>query len=119
MATLLCSVFWALYGVEVSDPFLLWPNVIGTGLGAVQVATIVRFWDSPPKPTSSVEDPEEEEETLIGCEAEEAEVAIEMQEHDLAKKPLGGADSEDGVLHEHDVSSTRLTSHRRGHTQSR
>jgi len=43
MATFMCSVFWWLYGLELEDPFLIWPNVLGIAFGIVQLFTIFRF----------------------------------------------------------------------------
>lgn len=46
LATFLCSVFWWLYGIEIDDPFLIWPNLIGAAFGGVQLGTIYRFLGS-------------------------------------------------------------------------
>lgn len=39
------AVFWMTYGFALSDPFLYVSNVIGVGLGAVQISLVIIFWN--------------------------------------------------------------------------
>jgi len=54
-ATFMCSVFWWLYGLELADPFLIWPNVLGMAFGGIQLFTIYRFSSGAAESTKSAE----------------------------------------------------------------
>eukprot|EP00658_Telonema_sp_P-2_P033504 TRINITY_DN2457_c0_g1_i7.p1 TRINITY_DN2457_c0_g1~~TRINITY_DN2457_c0_g1_i7.p1 ORF type:complete len:193 (+),score=39.16 TRINITY_DN2457_c0_g1_i7:94-672(+) len=77
LATFLCSIFWWLYGLELADPFLIWPNVIGAVFGVVQLGTIARFYNEQvERPVAELEEveskpPHEVEGLLVGTEGEE------------------------------------------------